>query len=129
MSYLIGYSIGRFWVEGLRTDSLAFDGPAWLHGFMEVLWSPMRLLFEEGSMDYGNVRTSQLLAVILIIGAIAHIVYYRRTSRSVVLYSDPIVPVSATGVEAEVAEDSAAPSEQAEGVEPAGSEDAEPKTD
>src|SRR5690606_20659944 len=30
ISYFIWYSIGRFFVEGLRTDSLAFQGPAWL---------------------------------------------------------------------------------------------------
>jgi phosphatidylglycerol:prolipoprotein diacylglycerol transferase len=26
MLYLIGYSLGRFWIEGLRTDSLMFGG-------------------------------------------------------------------------------------------------------
>ena len=47
-TYLISYSVGRFFIEGLRTDSLAFHGPAWLDSLMDVLWSPMLLLFEPG---------------------------------------------------------------------------------
>lgn len=27
LSYFIWYSLGRFFIEGLRTDSLAFNGP------------------------------------------------------------------------------------------------------
>ncbi len=31
-AYFIWYSVGRFFIEGLRTDSLAFDAPGWLAG-------------------------------------------------------------------------------------------------
>ncbi|MDB5055389.1 MAG: prolipoprotein diacylglyceryl transferase [Bacilli bacterium] len=91
MSYFIWYSIGRFFVEGVRTDSLAFDGPGWLASFMRMLWSPMKLLFEEGSMAYGNVRVSQLLGIIIIIAAVGLIIYRRKTGLAFVRYSDPIV--------------------------------------
>jgi phosphatidylglycerol:prolipoprotein diacylglycerol transferase len=91
MSYFIWYSIGRFFVEGVRTDSLAFNGPSWLASFMRVLWSPMKLLFEEGSMAYGNVRVSQLLGVIIIIVAVGLIVYRRKTVVANVRYVEPIV--------------------------------------
>jgi prolipoprotein diacylglyceryltransferase len=40
--YGIGYSLGRFWIEGLRTDSLML----------------------------GNIRVAQLISIILIIGCI-----------------------------------------------------------
>jgi phosphatidylglycerol---prolipoprotein diacylglyceryl transferase len=89
-SYFIGYSIGRFFIEGLRTDSLAFDAPVWLKGLMDALWSPMLVLFEPGAMAYGNVRISQLLAILLIIGAIAFIVIRRVKGYSSARYSDPI---------------------------------------
>ncbi|HLR08901.1 MAG TPA: prolipoprotein diacylglyceryl transferase [Bacillota bacterium] len=53
LSYLIGYSIGRFFIEGMRTDSLyLFDLP---------------------------IRQAQLLSVVLIIGAI-FLIRYRRKS-------------------------------------------------
>ncbi|HEX7056352.1 MAG TPA: prolipoprotein diacylglyceryl transferase [Bacilli bacterium] len=90
-SYIIWYSLGRFFVEGLRTDSLAFTGPDWLAGLMQALWSPMRLLFEPGIMYYGNVRISQLLAVLLIIAAIALIVWRRKSGLAKERYLDPIV--------------------------------------
>jgi len=66
LSYLVWYSIGRFFIEGLRTDSLAFDGPVWLAKLMDILWSPMALFFEQGIMEYGNIRIAQLIGVILI---------------------------------------------------------------
>ena len=70
LSYFIWYSIGRFFIEGLRTDSLAFDGPEWLSSFMKALWSPMQLLFEPGVMVYGNVRTAQFISVVLALAAL-----------------------------------------------------------
>ncbi len=78
LSYFIWYSIGRFFIEGLRTDSLAFDGPAWLKSIMDALWSPMTVLFEPGNMAYGNVRISQLLAVIIVAAAVIIIVARRK---------------------------------------------------
>lgn len=92
LSYFIWYSIGRFFIEGLRTDSLDFTGPAWLAGLMNGLWSPMNALgFEHGFMTYGgNVRISQLLAVLIVLAAIALIIARRRSGAAAVRYSDPI---------------------------------------
>src|SRR5690625_4965807 len=50
-SYVIAYSVGRFCIEGLRTDSL--------------------YIFE-------GLRTAQFLSIVLIIGAIVLIIYRRR---------------------------------------------------
>ncbi|MBW7453623.1 prolipoprotein diacylglyceryl transferase [Paenibacillus sepulcri] len=93
MTYFIWYSIGRFFIEGLRTDSLAFDGPAWLVSIMNGLWSPMTVAFEPGNLDaaYGDVRISQLLAVLLIIAAIAIIIIRRVTGAASERYADPII--------------------------------------
>ncbi|WP_372009366.1 prolipoprotein diacylglyceryl transferase [Paenibacillus chitinolyticus] len=92
MSYFIWYSLGRFFIEGLRTDSLDFTGPAWLASLLNGLWSPMSLLFgEAGTMTYGgNIRISQLLAVLIIIAAIIIIVLRRRMGYAKTKYSDPI---------------------------------------
>jgi len=92
-AYFLLYSLGRFFIEGLRTDSLAFHGPAWLASVMDGLWSPMRLLFgEPGYLDpaYGNIRSSQLLALLLVIAAIALIAGRRAGGRASVYYGDPI---------------------------------------
>jgi len=70
LSYFIWYSIGRFYIEGLRTDSLAFDGPVWLEQLMKMLWAPMRTIFEAGDMAYGNIRIAQLIGVVLILIAV-----------------------------------------------------------
>lgn len=92
--YFIWYSVGRFFIEGLRTDSLAFDGPAWLQGLMNGLWAPMELFFEPGAMDYGNIRTSQLVGLLLIVGAIAYIITRRlKYGEALPYYRDPIVSV------------------------------------
>ncbi|WP_052339718.1 prolipoprotein diacylglyceryl transferase [Gorillibacterium massiliense] len=93
MSYFIWYAIGRFYIEGLRTDSLAFNGPDWLNSFIQWLWSPMKGLLqaEAGSMSYGTVRTSQLVAIFAFIGAIALIVIRRKMGYAKEKYSDPII--------------------------------------
>lgn len=95
ISYFIWYSIGRFFIEGLRTDSLDFTGPDWLASLMNGLWSPMRAIgFEPGFMTYGgNVRISQLLAVLIVIAAIVLIIVRRKTGASAAYYSDPIHPI------------------------------------
>lgn len=77
-SYFIWYSIGRFFIEGLRTDSLAFTGPDWLVSVMDILWSPMVLLFDAGAMSYGNVRIAQLIGLLIIAIAIVMIVVRRK---------------------------------------------------
>lgn len=96
-SYFIWYSIGRFFVEALRTDSLDFTGPSWLAALMNGLWSPMRLLgFEQGVLTYGgNVRISQLLAVLIVIAAFVFIWIRRKTGAAASFYSDPIVRLGA----------------------------------
>jgi phosphatidylglycerol:prolipoprotein diacylglycerol transferase len=91
IGYFIWYSIGRFFVEGLRTDSLAFAGPSWLASLMNGLWSPMKLLFESGQLDDGNIRVSQLLSIIIILAAIVLIYYRRSLVPPTALYSDPII--------------------------------------
>lgn len=63
LSYLIAYSVGRFFIEGLRTDSL---------------------YIVEG------LRTAQVVSIILIVAAIILIIY--RNSRETVRYKDlPVV--------------------------------------
>lgn len=113
MSYLIWYSFGRFFIEMLRTDSLAFRGPEWLAAFVDGLWSPMRLLgFEPGHLDplYGNVRISQLLAILLILGAILVIVVRRVKGYASVSYSAPIVSTKPSKTNAVAADKQEAPS-------------------
>ncbi|MCC3380407.1 prolipoprotein diacylglyceryl transferase [Paenibacillus farraposensis] len=92
--YFIWYSIGRFFIERVRTDSLAFQGPDWMASFLDALWSPMVWMgFEPGYLDpnYGNVRISQLLAIFIIVVAVIFIIVRRRKGSSVPRYSDPIV--------------------------------------
>jgi phosphatidylglycerol:prolipoprotein diacylglycerol transferase len=92
-TYLIWYSIGRFFIEALRTDSLAFHGPAWLANLIYALWSPMTATFEQGYLNpaEGNIRSSQLLAMILVIAGIVFIVVRRQFGWAKERYSDPLV--------------------------------------
>jgi phosphatidylglycerol:prolipoprotein diacylglycerol transferase len=93
MSYFIWYSVGRFYIEGLRTDSLAFHGPEWLASFVNGLWSPMTVTFEPGYLDpaYGNIRISQLVAILLVLAAVAIIIVRRATGAASERYLDPII--------------------------------------
>lgn len=94
LSYFIWYSVGRFFIEAMRTDSLAFEGSSGLASFMNGLWTPMTWFgFEQGYLDpaYGNIRSSQLFALLIILLAIVLIVFRRVTGRSRAYYSDPIV--------------------------------------
>ncbi|SDX71835.1 Prolipoprotein diacylglyceryl transferase [Paenibacillus sp. CF384] len=89
MSYFIWYSLGRFYVEGVRTDSLAFAGPQWLASFLKEIWSPMSS-FGWGAMEAGkNIRISQLLAVAILIAAVAFI-FIRRKQKSSIPYSSSV---------------------------------------
>lgn len=104
LSYFIWYSIGRFFIEGLRTDSLAFQGSEWLASLIHGMWSPMTAMgFEEGYLDpaYGNIRISQLLAIAFVLIAIALIVVRRVTGASKERYSDPIVSTKTPAVKAD----------------------------
>ena len=95
IGYFIWYSIGRFFIEAVRTDSLAFQGAAGLADFINnALWAPMTWMgFELGHLDpaYGNIRISQLLSVLIVIGGIVLIIVRRVTGRANVRYLDPIV--------------------------------------
>ncbi|MCJ8015107.1 prolipoprotein diacylglyceryl transferase [Paenibacillus sp. KQZ6P-2] len=99
LSYFIWYSIGRFFIEGLRTDSLAYMGQDWMASLMNALWKPMEWLgFEHGALDptYGNVRISQLVSIAIIIAAIVIIIVRRATGRAEVRYLDPIYSTKAS---------------------------------
>jgi len=61
LSYLIFYSIGRFFIEGLRTDSL---------------------------MLFGLVRQAQILSIVLIVVAIGLIIYHRKGKEVTERYDD-----------------------------------------
>ncbi|GAX00943.1 prolipoprotein diacylglyceryl transferase [Secundilactobacillus silagei] len=61
LSYVIWYSFGRFFIEGMRTDSL---------------------------MLFNTIRISQLLSVILFIGAIGLMIYRRRLGTRIPMYLD-----------------------------------------
>ena len=49
MMYMLGYGVGRFWIEGLRTDQLLIPGT--------------------------EVAVSQVLALVMAVGATAVIIY------------------------------------------------------
>jgi phosphatidylglycerol:prolipoprotein diacylglycerol transferase len=61
LTYLIWYSFGRFFIEGLRTDSLYL---------------------------VGDLRTAQVVSLISIIGAVILIIYRRKTSLAEARYLD-----------------------------------------
>ncbi len=93
-TYFIWYSVGRFFIEGLRTDSLDFTGPSWLSAALNFLWMPMDLFFEPGELTYGgNVRISQLLAVGILLAASLLIYMRRRKYPMLQSYADPIEPL------------------------------------
>lgn len=101
-SYFILYSIGRFFIEAVRTDSLAFQGPEWLASFINGLWTPMTWLgFEQGALDpaYGNIRISQLLPIIIIIVAIVSMILRRKMIPNLPRYSDPIISTKASDMD------------------------------
>ncbi|KIL38820.1 diacylglyceryl transferase [Gordoniibacillus kamchatkensis] len=113
-AYFAWYSVGRFFVEGVRTDSLSFAGPDWLASLLRTLWSPMNS-FGWGAMEPGtNIRVSQLLAVLLVIGATVFVIYRRRKGLAVIRYADPIVSAKAAKRENGSAEDGAAAATPAE---------------
>lgn len=61
LSYIIWYSFGRFFVEGMRTDSL---------------------------MLFGGIRVSQMLSIVLFVGAIALMIYRRKKEADLPYYLD-----------------------------------------
>jgi len=102
-TYIGWYSIGRFFIEALRTDSLGFMGPTWLAKLINGLWTPMEAIFQQGYLSpaYGNIRSSQLMALLLVVGAIIFIVVRRLNIKKVTYYNDPLIStkaVAAVGV-------------------------------
>ncbi|MGX7204123.1 prolipoprotein diacylglyceryl transferase [Enterococcus pingfangensis] len=59
LGYMIWYSLGRFFIEGMRTDSLYL---------------------------FGGIRVSQLLSVILFVGGLVLLYYRRKKSTNIKLY-------------------------------------------
>lgn len=92
-SYLIWYSVGRFFIEGLRTDSLAFHGPEGLAFLLKLLWAPMGVMFEAGHLPEGggNIRIAQLIGLLIIAVVVVLMVIRRRKGYAAERYSDPIV--------------------------------------
>jgi phosphatidylglycerol---prolipoprotein diacylglyceryl transferase len=80
-SYMIWYSLGRFFIEGLRTDSLAFNGPDWLASVLQFFWSPMGILFQAGELTGGNVRIAQFVSMLTVFATIG-IIIWRRTKKT-----------------------------------------------
>lgn len=99
-SYLIWYSIGRFFIEGLRTDSLTFQGPAWVEGLLNTLWMPMRLLFEPGMMEGGNIRAAQLMSFLIVLAATTFLVLCQRKASEARYIDIPTEQKSVSGAEA-----------------------------
>jgi phosphatidylglycerol:prolipoprotein diacylglycerol transferase len=99
LGYFALYSLGRFFIEGLRTDSLAFHGPYWLENVLAVLWLPMRLLFDAGELPPGggNVRMAQFISLMLILTAVILIAVRRFGGFARERYLDPIVIGTAAG--------------------------------
>ncbi|GAB3801340.1 prolipoprotein diacylglyceryl transferase [Virgibacillus kimchii] len=64
LSYVITYSIGRFFIEGMRTDSLYV---------------------------VGDLRTAQLISILLVVGAIILIVY-RRVNKGITARYHDVTP-------------------------------------
>ena len=61
LTYAIWYSIGRFFIEGMRTDSL---------------------------MMFDLLRTAQFVSILIIVGALAILIYRRKTEKKVIRYLD-----------------------------------------
>jgi phosphatidylglycerol:prolipoprotein diacylglycerol transferase len=84
LGYLCWYGFGRFFIEGLRADSLAFDAFDWTASILNGLWAPMNWLgFEQGSLvlSGGDVRVSQLLSLMMVVGSIAYVIWRRLGKR------------------------------------------------
>lgn len=80
-SYLIWYSIGRFFIEGLRTDSLAFNGPQWFVDLLNALWAPLGLFLDQGVLEDGNIRMAQTISLVIVLISIILMVWRRRHYR------------------------------------------------
>jgi phosphatidylglycerol:prolipoprotein diacylglycerol transferase len=94
IGYFIWYGFGRFFIEGLRTDSLVFDSFDGLAALLNVLWAPLAALgFEAGALPAGgDVRVSQMISLLIVVAGIALLVLRRVRGWAVERYADPLVP-------------------------------------
>lgn len=79
--YVIWYSFGRFYIEGLReNDVLSINAPIWLAKFLNFLWYPIHILINvPASSIGGEVRIGQLVSLLLIVCAVWFIYKQRRS--------------------------------------------------
>ncbi|MBU6146479.1 MAG: prolipoprotein diacylglyceryl transferase [Paenibacillaceae bacterium] len=78
--YVASYALGRFFIEGLRADSLTFHAPEWMGAVLHALWTPMTLFAQSDSWESGVVRVSQMLALCLFVGSIGLLLWRRWRS-------------------------------------------------
>lgn len=81
IGYFFWYGFGRFFIEPLREDSLAFNSFDWLASLLNGLWTPMSWFgFEQGAMASTavDVRVSQLFSLLIVIAAVTLIVLRRK---------------------------------------------------
>lgn len=92
ISYICWYSIGRFYIEGLRTDSLAFKGPQWLEALLNTLWTPMTWIFDQpGAIaNNENIRMAQLISLLIVITAVIVVIVRRKSGMAAQKYNDPL---------------------------------------
>lgn len=92
LSYLMFYSIGRFFIEGLRTDSLAFEGPHWLAASFQWVWQPMEWLFGvQGDVASGeNLRAAQTISAAIVVFVLLLLVYRRLFDLAKKRYIDAV---------------------------------------
>ncbi|MGA9173454.1 MAG: prolipoprotein diacylglyceryl transferase family protein, partial [Thermoactinomyces sp.] len=81
-TYMIWYSLGRFFIEGLRTDSLSFVGPKWLSAMLNALWLPLGEWLQPGSLEHGNIRVAQLVSLLGVLIGLAMILWRRLSRRA-----------------------------------------------
>lgn len=79
--YVGWYSLGRFFIEGLRADSLVVHAPVWFAHVLETLWAPMTWFVQSDSWEIGVVRVSQLLSLVLFVFAFGVLFWRRRTDK------------------------------------------------
>jgi phosphatidylglycerol:prolipoprotein diacylglycerol transferase len=87
-TYLLWYSLGRFFIEGLRTDSLAFTGPDWLASLFQLLWAPLGMVFTAGELTGGNIRVAQLVSFICVLLSIGLIIWRSLQKESTVVTTE-----------------------------------------
>jgi phosphatidylglycerol:prolipoprotein diacylglycerol transferase len=89
-TYMIWYSLGRFFIEGLRTDSLSFVGPKWLSAMLNALWLPLGEWLQPGSLEHGNIRVAQLVSLLGVLIGLAMILWRRLSRRAWAPYRSAI---------------------------------------